>query len=173
MFTIGREREKQHARKFLGDSTDPKKLEGVIDAVHDLLEGGAVTDSTRAAFRSGFVDGGGGTWESAGSWLAKTVREFPSLSSLWIEFAGHRSAKVRFRAAAFVESMPEDCATTVFPLLLADRSAKVRSKVAGEQHDFKRTWITPLLSERRLVETDSLVIDSIDFALSALNKGTS
>jgi hypothetical protein len=172
MFTIGREREKQHARKFLGDSSDPTKIEAVIDAVHDLLEGGAVTDSTRAAFRSGFVDGGAGTWESTGSWLAKTVREFSSLSALWIEFVGHRSAKVRFRAAAFVDSMPEDCATVAFPLLLADRSAKVRSKVAGDQHDSKRAWVAPLLSERRMVEIDPVVSESIDFALSALNKGS-
>ena len=170
MFTLGREREKEHARKFLGDSSDPTKLEAVIDAVHDLLETGAVTDSTRAAFRSGFVDGGGGTWESTGSWLAKTVREHPSLSSLWVEYAGHRSAKVRFRAAAFLDSMPEDCAEDVFSHLLADPSAKVRSKAAGDQHDFKRRWVVPLLSDRRLVETDPLVINSIDFALSQISK---
>lgn len=172
MFTIGREREKEHARRFLGDSRDPTKLEAVIDAVHDLLESGSVTDSIRAAFRSGVVDGGSGTWECTGSWLAKTVREFPSLSALWIEFAGHRSAKVRFRAAAFLDSMPESCATEVFPRLLADRSAEVRSKVAGEQHDSKRPWVIPLLSERRSVETDPQVLDSIDFALSEISKGT-
>lgn len=170
MFTIGREREKAHARKFLGDLSDPTKLEAVIDAVHDLLESGAVTDSTKAAFRSGFVDGGTGTWESTGSWLAKAVREYPSLSSLWIEFAGHRSAKVRFRAAAFLDSMPEDYAAEVFPQLLADHSAKVRSKAAGDRRDSERRWVIPLLSERRLVETDPLVIGSIDFALSQINK---
>lgn len=173
MFTIGREQEKEHARKFLGESSDPAVLEAVIDVVHDLIEGGAVTDTTRAAFRSGFIDGGGGTWESTGSWLAKTVREVPSLESLWIEFAGHHSAKVRFRAAAFLDSMPEHCAKEVFPQLLADRSAKVRSKAAGEQHDSKRPWVTPLLFERRLLETDPLVIDSIDFALSEITKVTS
>ncbi len=170
MFSIGREREKEHARKFLGDSNDPTKLEAVIDIVHDLLGGGAITDSTRAAFRSGFADGGAGTWESTGSWLAKVIQEYPSLSPLWIEFARHPSAKVRFRAAAFLNRMPEDCAAEVLAPLLADRSAKVRSKAAGEQHDSKRAWVIPLLSERRLVETDPLVIDSIDFALSLINK---
>jgi hypothetical protein len=170
MFTIGREREKEHARKFLGDSSDPTKLVAVIDAVHDLFESGAITDSTRAAFRSGFVDGGGGTWESTGSWLAKVVREYPSLSPLWIEFAGHPSATVRFRAAAFLDKMPEYCAAEVFAQLLSDCSAKVRSKTAGEQHDSKRPWVIPLLSQRRLVETDPVVIDSIDFTLSQINK---
>jgi hypothetical protein len=170
MFTTGREREKEHARTFLGDSTDPTKLETVIDAVHDLLETGTVTDSTRAAFRSGFVDGGGGTWESTGSWLSKAAREHPSLSSLWVEFARHSSARVRFRAAAFLESMPENCAAEVLPRLLADPSAKVRSKAAADQHHSKRRWVVPLLSERRLVETDPLVIDSLDFALSQISK---
>jgi hypothetical protein len=87
-----------------------------------------------------------------------------------MEFTGHCSSKVRFRAAAFVDDMPEDCATAVFPVLLTDRSAKVRSKVAGDQHDSKRPWVILLLSERRLVETDPQVMNSIDFALSALSK---
>lgn len=165
MFTIGREREKENARKFLSNSADSSKLEAVIDAVHDLLDGETVTDSTKAVFESGFVDGGEGTWESTGSWLAKTVKEFPVLSSLWRGFATHRSAKVRFRAAAFLDRMPEDCAISVFALLLSDPSAKVRSKIAGDQHDSKRAWVFPLLSERRLVETDPVVIQSIDFAL--------
>jgi hypothetical protein len=170
MFTIGREREKELARKFLGDSSDPTKLEAVIVAIHDLIETGAVTDSTRAAFRSGFVDGGAGTWESTGSWLAKAVLDHPSLSSMWVEFAGHRSAKVRFRAAAFLDSMPEDCAAGLFPHLLADPSAKVRAKAAGDQRDSKRRWVVPLLSNRRLVETDPLVVDSIDFAISQITR---
>ena len=170
MFTIGREREKEHARKFLGAASDPAKLEAVIDAVHDLLEGALVTDSTKAAFRSGFVDGGGGTWESTGQWLAKTAREFSTLSVLWVEFAGHSSARIRFRAAAHINVMPEDCAKEVFHQLLADPSAKVRSKVAGDQHDSNRSWVIPLLRERRSVETDAQVVDSIDFALSEVTK---
>ncbi len=166
MFTVGREREKEHARNFLRESSDSSKLEAVIDAVHDLLDGKAVIDSAKTVFVLGFVDGGAGTWESTGSWLAKTAKEFPALMDLWRDFALHRSAKVRFRAAAFVDRMPEDCAMSVFPLLLADPSAKVRSKLASDQHDSKQAWVFPLLSERRLVETDPAVIETIDFALT-------
>ena len=167
MWTIGREREKDHARKFLGTS-DPSALEAVIDAVHDLMEAGVVTDQTITAFRRGFLDGGSGTWESTGSWLRKAAREYPGLSGLWIEFASHKSATKRFRVAAFVRDMPEDIARTLLPQFLADTSAKVRSKVAADQHDTKCDWVVPLLRERRAVESEAVVLDSIDFALDSI-----
>src|SRR5687768_8671367 len=112
MWTIGREREKEHARKFLGASADSSRLEAVIDAVHDLIDSRSTNDDIRAAFRGAFVDGSTGTWESTGSWLCKVIREYPSFSDLWLEFVSHRSAVVRFRAAAFVADMPEDTART-------------------------------------------------------------
>lgn len=167
MWTIGREREKEHARKFLG-SSDPKALEAVIDAVHDLIELGAVTEQTIAAFRNGFIDGGAGTWESTGTWLRKAAHEYPALSELWLEFASHRSAAKRFRAAAFTDAMPEDMARTLLPRFLSDSSAKIRSKAAGDQHDSKRDWVIPLLRERRAVETAPAVLESIDFALDSI-----
>ncbi|MBN9693939.1 MAG: hypothetical protein J0M24_27160 [Verrucomicrobia bacterium] len=58
----------------------------------------------------------------------------------------------------------------LFPHLMADPSAKVRSKAAGDRHDSKRRWVVSLLSDRRLVETDPLVVDSIDFAISKITK---
>jgi hypothetical protein len=172
MWTIGREREKEHARRFLGVSKESSLIEAVIDAVHDLLESGIVIAATRAAFTRGFVDGGNGTWESTGSWLAKSVRKFPELSSLWLEFGSHSSTSIRFRAAAFLKDMPEETALAIFPVLLSDKSARVRSKVAGEQHDSQRAWVAPLLVERRTLERDPSVIASIDFALDSLRNRT-
>ena len=99
MFTIGRDREKEHARKFLGTSSDPALLESVIDAVHNLLEGQALSENTFEAFRRGFLEGRSGTWESTGSWLTKIDREFPALSSLWHEFAAHQSAQIRSQSS--------------------------------------------------------------------------
>ena len=171
MWTIDREREKEHARKFLGTS-DPSELEAVVDAVHDLLESGTVTEQTIAAFRRGFIDGGTGTWESTGSWLRKATGEYPELSELWLEFASHRLATKRFRAAAFVRDMPKELATILFPRFLADPSAKVRSKVAGDQHDTKSNWVAPLLRERRAVEDDTTVLESIDFSLDSITSST-
>jgi hypothetical protein len=168
MWTIGREREKEHARKFLGPSKDSSLLEVVVDAVHDLIGGSPVSEVTQAAFTDGFVEGGSGTWESTGSWLAKSVREFPELAQLWREFASHPSAKVRFRAAAFLGEMPEDTALALLPILLSDSSAKVRWKVAGDQHDTTRVWVGPLLAERRAIESDPSVIMSIAFALDSI-----
>jgi len=167
MFTIGRDREKEHARKFLGASSDPALLESVIDAVHNLLEGLALSEDTFEAFRRGFVDGRSGTWENTGSWLTKAVREFPALSSLWHEFAAHQSAQIRFRAAAHLTGMPEADAQKLLPILLADKSAKVRSKASGDMHTTKWAWAFDLLSARRQVESDSSVIDSLDFALAS------
>lgn len=167
MWTIGREREKDNARKFLG-SGDPRALEAVIDAVHDLMVAGVVTDQTTSAIRCGFIDGGSGTWESTGSWLCKAAREYPVLCQLWIEFAAHKSATKRFRVAAFVCDVPEDIARTLLPQLLSDTSAKVRSKVAADQHDSRRDWVIPLLRERRAVESEAIVLESIDFALDSI-----
>ncbi len=167
MFTIGRDREKEHARKFLGASADPALLESVIDAVHDLLEGQSIAEDTFEAFRRGFVEGRSGTWESTGSWLTKTVREFPALSSLWHEFTAHPSAQIRFRTAAHLTDMPEADAQKLLPILLADKSTKVRAKASGDMHTTKWAWAFDLLRDRRQVESDSLVIDSLDFALAS------
>ena len=167
MWTIGRECEKENARKFLG-SSDPSALEAVIDVVHDLIEGGAVTEQTVATFRRGFVDGASGTWESTGSWLRKTATEHPVLAGLWLEFASHRSAAKRFRAAAFLADMPESTARTLLPRFLSDPSTKVRSKAASDQHDTKREWATVFLHERRSLETDGTVLEAIDFALDSI-----
>ena len=91
MFTTGRNREKEHARKFLGASADSALLESVIDAVHDLLEGQALSEDIFEIFRRGFIQGRSGTWGSTGSWLKKMARELQALSSLLHEFDAYPS----------------------------------------------------------------------------------
>lgn len=167
MFTTGRNREKEHARKFLGASADSALLESVIDAVHDLLEGQALSEDIFEIFRRGFIQGRSGTWESTGSWLKKMARELPALSNLWHEFAAHPSGQIRFRAAAFLTDMPEADAKKLLPILLADKSAKVRCKVSAEMHRTKWAWAFDLLRDRRQVESDGSVIESLDFALAS------
>ena len=168
MWTLGRDREKEHARKFLGLSKDASLLEAVIDTVHDRFEGPADPTAARAIFRRSFVEGAGGTWESTGSWLRKASHEFPDLTSLWDELLTHTSAVTRFRAAAFAGELPEDVARKHLPALLADPSAKIRRKVAGDQHDTRWEWVLPLLAERRAIETDAKVIECLDFAIEAI-----
>ena len=143
-------------------------LETLIDVVHDLIESGVVTEHTVAAFRRGFVDGASGTWESTGAWLRKAGSEYPVLSELWLEFASDRSAATRFRAAAFIGDMPEHTARVLLPRLLSDPSIKVRTKVAGNQFDTKREWVASLLLDRRGVESESAVLEAIDFALDSI-----
>lgn len=166
MWTLGRDREKEHARKFLG-SKDSKVLEQVIDAVHDLIEQKKVTKATTDALHAGLLEGASGTWESAGSWLIKACREFSELCTLWVELSSHPSSKIRFRVAAFVEDMPDGIARKVLPQLLADPSVKVRSKVASDQHNTKRGWIIELLEQRLKIEESAEVRDNIGFALDS------
>lgn len=168
MWTLGRDREKEHARKFLGPSKDSSLLEAVIDVVHDLVEGKADAEAARLALSRGFAEGGGGVWESTGSWLLKAGGEFPDFLSLWDVFAAHPSAATRFRACAFVVDLPENVAKKLLPVLLSDPSAKVRRKTAGDQHDTKRDWVHPVLIERRSVEADPRVIEALDFAIGAI-----
>ena len=116
-----------------------------------------------------FLEGGSGTWESTGSWLRKTAREYPELNGLWFEMASHRLATKRLRVAAFIRDCPEELARTLLPALLKDSSAKVRSKVAGDQYDTNWSWVLPLLQERRAIEVDVRVVDSLDFAIDTIS----
>jgi hypothetical protein len=168
MWTLGRDREKEHARKFLGPSKDASLLEGVIDAVHDLIDGNEDPATVRAAFRSAFIDGAGGTWESAGSWLLKAGHEHAAYLDLWNEFSTNASATTRFRVAAFVSDLPEDAARKLLTAFLSDPRAKVRRKAAGDQHDPRWEWVPPLLAECRAIETDAKVIESLDFAIESI-----
>jgi hypothetical protein len=168
MWTLGRDREKEQARKFLGPSKDSSLIEAVIDVVHDLIEAKVEAEAVRAIFRRSFVEGCSGVWESTGSWLLKVGREFPDFFGLWDEFAAHSSAATRFRVAAFVGNLPEDAVRKLLPALLADPSTKVRRKLGGDQHDAKWEWVYPLLVERRAIEGDPSVIEALDFAIEAI-----
>lgn len=166
MWTIGREREKEHAHGYLGPTENPAHIDAVIDAVYDLKEGAEVTSQVFQVFRVGFIDGGRATWDQTGTWLRKVGSEFPSLLELWHEFATHRSSKIRFRAAAFLNQMPPNIFERLFPHLLDDISAKVRSKTAEDRYDSLTPEIISLLKNRQKIETNNEVRKSIEFALN-------
>jgi hypothetical protein len=165
MFTIGREREKAHSCRFLKSQDEAWRIEGVIDAVHDLLDEAKQPEAVAPVFVDAFTNGGAGVWEQTGSWLRKVSRDHPMLGELWREFCRHRSAKVRFRAAAFLADMPDTVFAECFPALLGDPNARVRSKAASDRYQSKDPKIRDILRARFAIETDDNVKAAITFAL--------
>jgi hypothetical protein len=165
MFTIGREREKEHSHQYLKSQNEAWRIEAVIDAVHDVLEGARQAHEVAPVFVEAFTDGGSGVWEQTGSWLCKLSRVQPGLGRLWREFCSHPSAKVRFRAAAFLDDMHPEVFAECFPALLADASTRVRSKAASDRYQSKAPEVRDALAARLVIETDDSVKDAINFAL--------
>jgi hypothetical protein len=170
MFTLGRQREKEHATRNLRSDADKQLIERVVDAIHDVLERVAAPDSAEPVLAEAFVVGGSGAWEQTGSWICQLAREHPSLNRLWLQLAPHKSARIRFRVAALLNDMPADTRLNLMSTFLADTSAKVRSKAAGEVYMHPTADMWPLLQSRLAIETDPQVISSIQSALTACSK---
>ena len=168
MFTIGRDREKEHSNRYLRNPDHRAYMHRVIDAVHDCLQGDYDASEVRQAFTDGFNKGGEGVWEQTGSWLGKLSAEFPEFSDLWRDLAANKNSKLRFRAAAFLQSMPESHFSDMLQAFSVDRSKMIRSKVAG---DLSVTncrivaGIVPFLEEWRQREIDPEVLESLAFAI--------
>jgi len=124
MFALGRQREKQHATRNLRSEADKQIIERVVDAVHDVLDGVAAPDAVGPILADAFVTGGSGAWERTGSWMCQLTGEHPSLAGLWLQLAPHKSARIRFRVAAFLNDMPDDIRMQLTSIYLADPSAK-------------------------------------------------
>src|SRR6478752_8570468 len=154
MFTLGRQREKQHAASYVCNEADTLVVGRVIDAAHDLIEGVASAEAVAPVFAEAFVDGGSGAWEQTGSWMRKLAQEHPSLTRLWSQLAPHKSARIRFRVAAFLNDMPDDIRQQLAATFLADPSTKVRSKTAGEISMRPTPDVLPLLQNRLAQEGD-------------------
>ena len=166
MLTIGREREKEHSHRYLKSQDEAWRIEAVIEAAHDILEGAKSAEEVAPVFVEAFTDGGSGVWEQTGSWLGRLSREHSGLGELWRGLCGHRSAKIRFRAAAFLDDMPANVFADCFPALLSDASARVRSKTASDRYQSKDPKVRDTLAARLAIETDSSVKDAINFALT-------
>jgi hypothetical protein len=166
MFTLGREREKEHSHQYLKSQDEEWRIDAVIDAVHDLLDGVKSAELVGPVLVEAFTEGGSGVWEQTGSWLAKVSHSHQPLAELWRGFCRHRSAKVRFRAAAFLGEMPDVIFAECFPVLLTDASPRVRSKTASDRFDSKDPNVRATLAARLPAETDGSVKEAITFALN-------
>lgn len=127
MWTIGREREKAHAAKFVRKEDQQQLLFPVIDAVHDLKEGTGQIGDFIVAARRAMIEGGSGAWQNTANWLRQVGREHPAAYALWGELARHESWRIRWKVACCLYlDIPELQSDDLFALLRADRSKKVR-----------------------------------------------
>jgi len=170
MFTFGRDHEKNCSVNYVHDPAQVSAIQHVIDAVHDFLEGSRTSSDVELIIATAFTTGGSGVWEQTGSWLVKLGGERPEFTKLWSDFATHKSAKIRFRAAAFVCNLPDAIVQQLVPKLLADRSAKVRSKMAGDLWVKPRQRTKQLLIDRLAIETNVKVRGALTFAVEAASK---
>lgn len=147
-------------------------MDRVIDAALDLIEGATSPDAVAPLFAEASVIGGGGAWEQTGSWICKLAHEHSSLHQIWLKLAQHKSARIRFRVAAFLNGMPDEIRQQLAATFLSDPSAKVRSKTAGEISMRPTSDMLPLLQNRLTREADAKIVTSIQHALSAYTKAS-
>ena len=172
MFTLGREREKEHAAKYVRTEADRLVVERVVDAAHDLIEGIASAETVAVVLAEAFISGGGGAWEQTGTWLRKLARAHPLLDQIWMQLAPHKSVRIRFRVAAFLNEMPDGVRLQLAATFLGDASAKVRAKTAGEISMRPTPNLQPLLQSRLNQESDPDVINALRNALAAYSTGS-
>jgi hypothetical protein len=127
VWTIGREREKQHAAKFVRDPEQQAILFPVIDAVHDLNEGSGSPSAFIDVARTAMTNGEAAVWQNATNWIPKVGSEYPEVHSLWGELARNVSWNVRWRVACVLYGgVPDEQSDELFGDLRHDKSKKVR-----------------------------------------------
>lgn len=126
VFTFGRDHEKKCAAAKLRKPDQAAMLVGVVDAVHDLLEGKSSLDSIRPTLTDAFISGGTGVWESTGSWMRQILSEHPAFAAAWRDLASHSEGQVRYRVACFINDLPRPLALELGNQLKVDRHKKTR-----------------------------------------------
>ena len=128
IWTIGREREKLHAAKYVRKPEDQAILFPVIDAIEDLNEGTGTIEQFRSAARLAITAGGVGAWTNTSNWVAKVAKHAPEILTLWDELSDHTEWKVRWRVACglYYFGIDEDQSNRLFAKLRTDKSKKVR-----------------------------------------------
>lgn len=127
MWTIGREREKLHAAKFVRDAAQQNILFPVIDAIHDVKEDRESPAAFIAVARIAMTKGGSGVWQNTVNWIAKVAREHPEVLSLWDELALCANWQTRWRVACVLYGDISDAQSDhLFSKLRHDASKRVR-----------------------------------------------
>jgi hypothetical protein len=130
MFTFGRDHEKACSVAYLREKAEIPRIHGVIDAVHDFLDGALNEYALHQILYDAFSKGGSGVWEQTEGWIRKLLKEHPSFGPLWVELSEHPSWKVRWRTACVLNAMPPTVAADVGNRLRSDVSRRVRDVAA-------------------------------------------
>jgi hypothetical protein len=107
---------KEFARIYGKSAEDTQRVEAVVDAVCDVLEGLKSIGAVKPVFVEAFTKGGPEAWGYAGTLLIRLSASHPSAAELWDHFCRHPSAEVRLRAADFLSSFPADLLTKLTKL---------------------------------------------------------
>jgi HEAT repeat protein len=128
IWTIGREREKAHAIKYIRNPKDHALIFDVIDAVEDIKAGGSDFQRFIDASRDAFALGGSGVWEQTAGWVRQVGQHHPLVHAIWDDLAASPSADVRWRVACVLyQDIPERLSHQLFDRLRSDKSKRVRA----------------------------------------------
>ena len=166
VFVFTREREKEAASRHLHNLTQLPLIHAVIDAAYDLHDGSGELQLLCNSIEHAMINGGGGVWEQAGTWLAKLSLHYPDLDTIWHTLTTYPKAPVRFRAAANICNMSSEALERNLPLLLRDRSRNVREKVVGDLWVSTRYDAVSMLRKRLQDETDAEIALQLREAIS-------
>jgi hypothetical protein len=122
---------KEFARSYAESVEDEQRVEAVVDALCNVLEGLKSIEAVREVFVEAFTKGGLGTWRYAGTLLVKLSASHPAAAELWGEFCRHPSAEVRLRAVDFLPGFPRDVRARWLEALQNDPDLSVRMQASS------------------------------------------
>ena len=128
-----RNRHKEFARIYGKSAEDTQRVEAVVDAVCDVLEGLKSIGAVKQGFVEAFTKGGPGAWGYAGTLLIRLSASHPSAAEFWGDFCRHPSAEVRLRAVDFLPCFPGDVRARCLPALQNDPDLAVRVQAGSWQ----------------------------------------
>jgi hypothetical protein len=128
VWTIGREREKQHACRYVKAQSQRDLLFPVIDAVHDLNEGFGTLEDFAVTAISALEKGGSTTWNSVDKWIHDVSRLHPQALEIWNTLSDHSKWSVRRSVAGLLYwYIPTSQSDKLFAKLRHDQSSAVRA----------------------------------------------
>ncbi|WP_073974359.1 hypothetical protein [Erythrobacter donghaensis] len=136
IWTIGREREKAHAIKFIRNVNEHPLIFDVIDAVEDIKAGDGDLQLFMNAAIHAFVNGGRAVWGQAANWVRKMGKHHPQVHVIWDELAKWPISEVRWRVACVLyHDIPERQSHYLFDRLRSDKSKRVR-QIAISRYEY-------------------------------------
>jgi hypothetical protein len=127
IWTIGREREKAHAIKYIRSEKDYPLIFDVIDAVEDIKAGEDAYQRFMDVAIYAFVNGGRGVWGQTADWIRRVGKLDPQVHAIWNDLAVSPKGEIRWRVACLLyNNIPDRQSHHHFDQLRSDKSKRVR-----------------------------------------------